>query len=449
MATSSGGSCSPVPVSGSGATIVIDGVSIEMAADYTVGRGGSITLKSTNPTRDGILKLTATNRALVIGDDADLFVNDGGVLILPSTAPSVNAVRVQANGSIAVTDGGAIRGGNLMLGDNRAAQRNTNLRVSGLAAVELDQITANKGTLTIASGATLITACNMVVINGLTNIEGLMVINGNLDLSGGDITACGTGKMAVRGCVFANPGQLSQLLNPQPNPCGAGKPSMCVRRNNNLCPGPIAPIANAICVPASALPAADPTACLPLPVELIEFTAELVSRQQVALRWATASEKNNKDFTIERSANGQQFQDLQTLAGAGNKQSLSTYSAVDELPLPGTSYYRLRQTDFDGTRSYSPVRAVKRGNAPGMLEVYPGRTTQEWAVSSNLPPEAVGHAATSIQLLDALGRAQPVAATSDAAQTGRWYLNVQQLPAGIYIVRLLTPAGTYSQRMAR
>jgi hypothetical protein len=38
---------------------------------------------------------------------------------------------------------------------------------------------------------------------------------------------------------------------------------------------------------------------------------------------------------------------------------------------------------------------------------------------------------------------------ADAAQTGRWTLDLQTLPSGVYIVRLITPSGNFSQRIAK
>ncbi|ALW85208.1 hypothetical protein AUC43_08935 [Hymenobacter sedentarius] len=113
------------------------------------------------------------------------------------------------------------------------------------------------------------------------------------------------------------------------------------------------------------------------------------------------------------------------------------------------SYYRLRQTDIDGTTSYSPVRSVKLSSTVGAMEVYPGHSAQEWVVSSTLPAELLASKAAAVQVFDALGRVQKVEGTADDSATGRWALDLHTLPAGIYIVRLLTSSGAYSQRIAK
>ncbi|WP_205504429.1 T9SS type A sorting domain-containing protein [Rufibacter psychrotolerans] len=96
-----------------------------------------------------------------------------------------------------------------------------------------------------------------------------------------------------------------------------------------------------------------------LPVSLTLFEAKAKTSGQVNLTWATASEKDNKEFIVERSQDGKTFKAIQTLAGAGTSSVPVHYSFQDAYPLPGTSYYRLKQVDYDGASEYSKVVAVK------------------------------------------------------------------------------------------
>ncbi|MGZ4033386.1 MAG: hypothetical protein ACXVP4_00870, partial [Bacteroidia bacterium] len=82
----------------------------------------------------------------------------------------------------------------------------------------------------------------------------------------------------------------------------------------------------------------------PLPIELINFSATLNENNTVDLQWTTATEINNDYFTIERSADANNFTELSKTNGAGNSTHVLNYSSVDDTPLKGTSYYRLRQT---------------------------------------------------------------------------------------------------------
>lgn len=99
-----------------------------------------------------------------------------------------------------------------------------------------------------------------------------------------------------------------------------------------------------------------------LPIELIFFKAKL-SEGHVDLSWATAAEINNSFFTIERSTDGENFEPVKQLNGAGNSTERLDYYTTDEDPLAGTSYYRLKQTDYDGHYSYSDIECIKNGNS--------------------------------------------------------------------------------------
>ncbi|MFM7852762.1 MAG: T9SS type A sorting domain-containing protein, partial [Flammeovirgaceae bacterium] len=94
-----------------------------------------------------------------------------------------------------------------------------------------------------------------------------------------------------------------------------------------------------------------------LPVELVSFSASS-SNGVVQLSWTTASELNNESFTIERSRAGEKFEEVTKVKGMGTKLTPTNYSAHDSKPYKGTSYYRLKQTDFDGKTTYSFVVTV-------------------------------------------------------------------------------------------
>jgi len=103
----------------------------------------------------------------------------------------------------------------------------------------------------------------------------------------------------------------------------------------------------------------------PLPVELLDFTAVL-NKGKVDLNWATASEVNNDFFSVERSADGSDFSPLIQIEGAGNSNTVLKYYSVDENPLQGFFYYRLKQTDFDGAVSYSKVVMLTQNATPSI-----------------------------------------------------------------------------------
>ena len=95
----------------------------------------------------------------------------------------------------------------------------------------------------------------------------------------------------------------------------------------------------------------------PLPIELLSFSAQL-KNNFVELKWSTASETNNDFFTIERAFDLEQFDPIIVEDGQGTSKELNHYKVVDSSPLYGRSYYRLKQTDFDGKFTYSELRTI-------------------------------------------------------------------------------------------
>lgn len=95
----------------------------------------------------------------------------------------------------------------------------------------------------------------------------------------------------------------------------------------------------------------------PLPVELTSFRV-LKQNAQAALEWTTASEFNNEKFIVERSENAVDYIAISEVMGHGTSSETQEYHFVDENPLPGLNYYRLKQMDFDGNFVYSEMKTV-------------------------------------------------------------------------------------------
>ena len=119
------------------------------------------------------------------------------------------------------------------------------------------------------------------------------------------------------------------------------------------------------------------TSLSPLPIQLLTFTAESCNNQ-VCLNWATATETNNDYFTIEKSKDGVNFDVVLQSEGAGNSTSQKDYSAYDDTPYDGVSYYRLKQTDYNGKFTYSNIVTVNFTSPTNFyFNVYPNPSTGE------------------------------------------------------------------------
>lgn len=94
-----------------------------------------------------------------------------------------------------------------------------------------------------------------------------------------------------------------------------------------------------------------------LPIELLSFEAE-VENGSVMLDWVTSSEISNDFFTVEKSVNLNDWTLVANVDGAGNSTQSLSYEITDQDPFLGKSYYRLKQTDFDGSYAYFTPRSV-------------------------------------------------------------------------------------------
>lgn len=110
----------------------------------------------------------------------------------------------------------------------------------------------------------------------------------------------------------------------------------------------------------------------PLPIELLDFRAKRVNGGSVLLEWLTASELNNDYFTLERSADMEDWDEIATIDGSGNLSIEKKYEYQDENPLISKEvFYRLKQTDFDGEFTYSGVISINTSTEKTSVNIYP------------------------------------------------------------------------------
>jgi hypothetical protein len=124
-----------------------------------------------------------------------------------------------------------------------------------------------------------------------------------------------------------------------------------------------------------------------LPVELLYFSAKPHKHTNVELVWSTAEEINNEYFTIERSKDGLLWEFVNDIESKGNGNTILQYTEYDKDPFWGQSYYRLKQTDFDGTFQYSEIASVELQEPQSKILAYPNPVTHgnDLNISINLP----------------------------------------------------------------
>ncbi|MBO9566864.1 MAG: T9SS type A sorting domain-containing protein [Niastella sp.] len=160
-----------------------------------------------------------------------------------------------------------------------------------------------------------------------------------------------------------------------------------------------------------------------LPVTWLSFTAKLQGKSTL-LTWQTATEQNTRHFIIQHSTDGSRWNDLGTVAAAGNSTVIRSYQYTHTSPAAGYNYYRLVQTDLDGQYSYSKVNIVSASGKPEPFVVMTNPVTT--GVVKVLLSEAM-----TIRLYDTNGK--ELARYQYAA--GLHTINVSGLTKGAYLLQ--------------
>lgn len=132
----------------------------------------------------------------------------------------------------------------------------------------------------------------------------------------------------------------------------------------------------------------------PLPVEVSDFSLES-SNENVLINWITLSERDNKNFILERSRDGNHWEEVANIEGAGNSNERIEYAKIDKNPFSGVSYYRLRQFDFNGLEKQVGFESIDFKAITYLLYPIP--------VNTQMILEGVNLASSKIEIVNSLG----------------------------------------------
>jgi hypothetical protein len=139
----------------------------------------------------------------------------------------------------------------------------------------------------------------------------------------------------------------------------------------------------------------------PLPVELLSFTGKNLDDKNL-LEWATLTETNNDYFIIEKSKDGNDFEVLKQVDGAGNSNTVLFYNETDDTPFNPVTYYKLKQVDFEGSYTYSDIISVfstLQSEQPVFINLYPNPA----ATLVNLDIYSPSESEINVEIYDYLG----------------------------------------------
>ena len=179
-----------------------------------------------------------------------------------------------------------------------------------------------------------------------------------------------------------------------------------------------------------------------IPVELVSFNASL-NQSNVSLSWTTATELNNRGFSVQRKVSTQ-WQDLGFVEGKGTTTEINSYSYIDDISSiesNGKIHYRLKQIDYDGSYAFSSEVLVMMTPAEYKLsQNYPNPFNPVTRINFQLP--YASH--VTLKIYDVIG-SEVATLVNEIKAAGNYNLdfNASSLASGVYYYKL--QAGDFVQ----
>lgn len=170
----------------------------------------------------------------------------------------------------------------------------------------------------------------------------------------------------------------------------------------------------------------------PAPVDLIAFDVQKIEKEQVKLSWETATEKNNDFYTLERSLDGIRFAPLTKIPAAKITRN-AQYQWVDQRPSDDLNYYRLSQTDKDGTTKILGVRSVRIEGSVNTVKIFPNPiVSDDIQIRTNFAEYFDGN----IEVINSEGKQMAFASLQINKGVQITQQQFENLPSGIYFMHL-------------
>lgn len=321
-----------------------------------------------------------------INDDVNWNNNLGTVTIQNGEDYTVGAVNMGNGNTLTIDAGGNLDVGDASNPDDLTTNNNTTINVYGDLEVWGDLIINNNLIFNVTGNVTV--HGDMSIGNG-----GAVDIDGSLDV-GGSIDAGNGSELTGDGTVSSGDG-----CSGDPDFCGGA----------------------------------------PLPVEILFFNGD-VDCSMVELNWATALEENFDFFSLERSSNGIDFTEIAQINGQGNSYNRVDYEYLDEYPIIGSSYYRLKSIDFDGYTEVFDYVVVNYESTNYHASLFPNPVADDiFNVQLNFEPTSN----TSVVIYDNQGNIQV------KEEMTNWFHSVDtgDLEPGHYLVKIISDKSTFVNRI--
>jgi hypothetical protein len=169
-----------------------------------------------------------------------------------------------------------------------------------------------------------------------------------------------------------------------------------------------------------------------LPIDMLSFTGKNLNHVNY-LNWETATETNNDHFEVQRSADGNTFQLIGKVNGAGTSSQIHYYSFNDQPAPAGLSYYRIKQVDLNGAFSYSNIVALTDVQNQVIVEnLYPNPTSKDM----NFDFITTTKGLLTVDICDVLGRIVLSEVKSVSEGRNNLTARMSELSTGTYYMKI-------------
>ncbi len=173
-----------------------------------------------------------------------------------------------------------------------------------------------------------------------------------------------------------------------------------------------------------------------LPITTIRVKA-FRQNNNVAVQWNVENELNIKEYQVEKSINGRDFDKVSSTATKGNNSSTVAYSWLDESVVPGDNFYRIKSITLNGTYDYTEIVKVEVENAKAGIAVYPNPVTNgKISLQLNNMPSG----AYEIKLINSFGQlVSKLAINHTGGTASQSFIPSSSLSKGMYNLQVIGP----------
>ena len=179
-----------------------------------------------------------------------------------------------------------------------------------------------------------------------------------------------------------------------------------------------------------------------LPIKLLSFNAKRIGNS-ARLEWTTAYESNVDYFEIQKAGAGKDFTSIGKERAAGNSTAVQSYQFTDAAPFSGINYYRLKEVDFDGQSTYSPIQSLPFDTRFAIIKMWPNPASEGFYIAT----DDANHQGFEIDLVNFEG-VHFLHQTIGENVTQTW-VDLEHIPPGVYQLKLTGDGWQQSEKIVK